>query len=114
MDEWNEKRDPREVVDWYVPRQGREVVDYYVHHDPLPDCVRPAPVQPQRKKRLGLWIFLGIMGLLAVVLILFALLGGKEPDRYGAGQRSLRRWGRQQYRGHFLRPTHHHPPVHRL
>ena len=80
MDEWNEKRDPREVVDWYVPRQGREVVDYYVHHDPLPDCVRPAPVQPQRKKRLGLWIFLGIMGLLAVVLILFALLGGSAKN----------------------------------
>ena len=31
---------------------------------------------PQKKKRRGLWIFLGVMGALAVVLILAALLGG--------------------------------------
>ena len=67
--------EPREVVDWYVPRQGTEVVDYYVHSQPLPESVRPAPPQPpKKKKRLGLWIFLGIMGLVAVILVAAALL----------------------------------------
>ena len=83
MDELRDRNEPQEVVDWYIPRQGNEVVDYYVHHQPLPECVRPAPAQqavPQKKKRRGLWIFLGVMGVLAVVLILAALLGGKAES----------------------------------
>ena len=79
MDELRDRNEPQEVVGWYTPRQGNEVVDYYVHRQPLPECVRPAPPQqtvPQKKKRRGLWIFLGVMGALAVVLILAALLGG--------------------------------------
>ena len=79
MDELRDRNQPQEVVGWYTPRQGNEVVDYYVHRQPLPECVRPAPPQqtvPQKKKRRGLWIFLGVMGALAVVLILAALLGG--------------------------------------
>lgn len=88
MDEVREQTqpqaDPREVVDWYVPRQGSEVVDYYVHHRPLPEGVRPVPpCPPRRKKRLGLWIFLGVMGLVAVIMVVAALLwrnAGYVPD----------------------------------
>ena len=83
MDELRDRNEPQEVVGWYTPRQGNEVVDYYVHRQPLPECVRPAPPQqtvPQKKKRRGLWIFLGVMGALAVVLILAALLGGYDGD----------------------------------
>ena len=79
MDELRDRNEPQEVVGWYTPRQGNEVVDYYVHRQPLPERVRPVPAQqaaPQKKKRRGLWIFLGVMGALAVVLILAALLGG--------------------------------------
>ena len=92
MDELRDRNEPQEVVDWYIPRQGSEVVDYYVHHQPLPECVRPAPSQqavPQKKKRRGLWIFLGIMALVAVVLILAALLSPEDdpydPDDSGDG-----------------------------
>lgn len=78
MDEYRENTEPQEVVSWYVPPQGQEVVDCYVQKEPLPQSVRPAqPQPPRRKKRLGLWIFLGVMAVLAVVLVLFALLG--EP-----------------------------------
>lgn len=78
MDEYKENTEPQEVVSWYVPPQGQEVVDCYVQKSPLPQSVRPAPTQPpRRKKRLGLWIFLGVMAVLAVVLVLFALLS--EP-----------------------------------
>lgn len=75
MDELRDKTEPQEVVDWYVPPQGTEVVDYYVHSQPLPESVRPAPpTPPKKKKRTGLWIFLGIMGLAAVILVAAALL----------------------------------------
>ena len=75
MDELRDKTEPQEVVDWYVPPQGTEVVDYYVHSQPLPENVRPAPpTPPKKKKRTGLWIFLGIMGLAAVILVAAALL----------------------------------------
>ena len=81
MDEMRDRNEPQEVVDWYVPRQGTEVVDYYVHHQPLPESVRPAPPKPPRK-RTGLWIFLGIMGLLAVVLVLAAVFGqSSQPEK---------------------------------
>ena len=96
MDELRDRNEPQEVVDWYIPPEGNEVVDYYVHRQPLPNSVRPAPRQPgqpyppyqsyqpyqpyqttparPRRKLLGLWIFLGIVGTLAVLLILAALL----------------------------------------
>ena len=81
MDELRDRNEPQEVVDWYVPQQGREVVDYYVHHQPLPESVRPAPPQPpKKKKRLGLWIFLGIMAVVAVVVVLFAIFGQPQDD----------------------------------
>ena len=80
MDEMRDRNEPQEVVDWYVPRQGTEVVDCYVHHRPLPESVRPAPPKPPRK-RTGLWIFLGIMGLLAVVLVLAAVFSrSSQPE----------------------------------
>ena len=86
MDELRDRTEPREVVDWYVPQQGREVVDYYVHHQPLPESIRPAPPQPPKKKKhLGLWIFLGIMALLAVVVVLAAIFwqsGDSYHDNY--------------------------------
>lgn len=75
MDELRERTEPQEIVDWYIPRQGTEVVDCYVHHQPLPECVRPSPAPaPKKKKRLGLWIFLGIMAVVAAVLVVCALL----------------------------------------
>ena len=81
MDELRDRNEPQEVVDWYVPQQGKEVVDYYVHHQPLPESVRPAaPQPPKKKKRLGLWIFLGIMAVVAVVVVLFAILGQPQDD----------------------------------
>ena len=80
MDEMRDRNEPQEVVDWYVPRQGTEVVDYYVHHQPLPESVRPAPPKPPRK-RTGLWIFLGIMALVIVVLVLAAVFSrSSQPE----------------------------------
>ena len=74
-----DRNDPREVVDWYIPRQGTEVVDYYVHDRPLPESARPAPPPvPKRKRRLGLWIFLAVMGVVAAVVVVFALLNGQN------------------------------------
>ena len=81
MDELRDRNEPQEVVDWYVPQQGREVVDYYIHHEPLPESVRPAPPQPpKKKKRLGLWIFLGVMAVVAVILVLFAVFDQPQDD----------------------------------
>ena len=81
MDEMRDRNEPQEVVDWYVPRQGTEVVDYYVHHQPLPESVRPAPPKPPRK-RTGLWIFLGIMVLVIVVLVLAAVFSrSSQPEK---------------------------------
>ena len=93
MDEFRDKTEPQEVVDWYIPNQGTEVVDYYVHSQPLPESIRPTPPQPpKKKKRLGLWIFLGVMGLVAVVLVTAALLwhgaghGPQNGDGYDGSQ----------------------------
>ena len=79
MDDLRDRNDPREVVDWYIPRQGTEVVDYYVHDRPLPESARPAPPSvPKRKRRLGLWIFLAVMGVVVAVVVVFALLNGQN------------------------------------
>ena len=79
MDELRDRTEPQEVVDWYVPQQGREVVDYYVHHQPLPESIRPAPPMPPRKKKhTGLWIFLGIMAVVAVVVVLAAIFWQRD------------------------------------
>ena len=80
MDEMRENTVPqgeeesREVVGWYVPRQGQEVVEYYVHRDPLPELVRPREETKKKRSRRGLWIFLGIMALIAVVIVLAFVL----------------------------------------
>ena len=79
MDDMRDRNDPREVVDLYIPRQGTEVVDYYVHDRPLPESARPAPPPvPKKKRRLGLWIFLAVMGVVAAVVVVFALLNGQN------------------------------------
>lgn len=79
MDDLRDRNDPREVVDWYIPRQGTEVVDYYVHDRPLPESARPVPPPvPKKKRRLGLWIFLAVMGVVAAVVVVFALLNGQN------------------------------------
>lgn len=79
MDDLRDRNDPREVVDWYIPRQGTEVVDYYVHDRPLPESARPAPPPvPKKKRRLGLWIFLAVMGVVVAVVVMFALLNGQN------------------------------------
>lgn len=79
MDELRDRTEPQEVVDWYVPQQGREVVDYYVHHQPLPESIRPAPPRPPKKKKhTGLWIFLGIMAVVAVVVVLAAIFWQRD------------------------------------
>ena len=79
MDDLRDRNDPREAVDWYIPRQGTEVVDYYVHDRPLPESARPAPPPvPKKKRRLGLWIFLAVMGVVAAVVVVFALLNGQN------------------------------------
>lgn len=79
MDDLRDRNDPREVVNWYIPRQGTEVVDYYVHDRPLPESARPAPPPvPKKKRRLGLWIFLAVMGVVAAVVVVFALLNGQN------------------------------------
>jgi len=79
MDELRDRTEPQEVVDWYVPQQGKEVVDYYVHHQPLPESIRPAPPKPPRKKKhTGLWIFLGIMAVVAVVVVLAAIFWQRD------------------------------------
>ncbi len=83
MDDLRDRNDPREVVDWYIPQQGNEVVDYYVYHQPLPESARPVPPPLPRKKRLlGLWIFLAVMGVLVTVVVAFALVGAlrEVPD----------------------------------
>lgn len=84
MDEMRENihpdvADEREVVGWYVPRQGREVVEYYIHRDVLPECVRPRETVKKRS-RLGLWIFLGCVVLLAVALVLTFVLRDKPQE----------------------------------
>ena len=84
MDEKRETTVPheeesREVVGWYVPRQGHEVVEYYVHRDPLPEMVRPREETKKKRSRRGLWIFLGLMALIAVVMVLALVL--RDIDR---------------------------------
>ena len=84
MDEKRETTVPheeesREVVSWYVPRQGHEVVEYYVHRDPLPEMVRPREETKKKSSRRGLWIFLGLMALIAVVMVLALVL--RDIDR---------------------------------
>lgn len=74
-----EEENSREVVGWYVPRQGREVVEYYVHREPLPEVVRPREGTPKKRSRRGLWIFLGVIGLIVVMLVLAFVLREK-PD----------------------------------
>ena len=79
MDDLRDRNDPREVVDWYIPRQGTAVADYYVPDRPLPESARPAPPPvPKKKRRLGLWIFLAVMGVVAAVVVVFALLNGQN------------------------------------
>ena len=78
---------PQEVVSWYTPteKEGPEVVRYFVQEKPLPkNAWEPQPSQPGRpakkKRRRGLWIFLSCIVLLLVVLLVGALLAGKDSD----------------------------------
>lgn len=78
---------PQEVVSWYTPaeKEGPEVVSYFVQQQPLPkkawasqapQQIHPAP----KKRRRGLWIFLGCLGALLIVILVGALLSQDEPS----------------------------------
>ena len=57
---------PAEVVETYTQPEHREVVETYVR--PLPARLAPRPVrEPQRRKKTGLWIFLGCCVLIALL-----------------------------------------------
>ncbi len=76
---------PQEVVSWYTPteKEGPEVVSYFVQERPLPkNAWEPHPPHPPRpapkKRRRGLWIFLGCLGALLIVVLVASLLSGGE------------------------------------
>ncbi len=79
---------PQEVVSWYTPteKEGPEVVSYFVQERPLPkNAWEPHPPHPPRpapkKRRRGLWIFLGCLGALLIVVLVAGLLSGGESGR---------------------------------
>ena len=79
---------PQEVVSWYTPteKEGPEVVSYFVQDRPLPkNAWEPHPPHPPRpapkKRRRGLWIFLGCLGALLIVVLVAGLLSGGESGR---------------------------------
>lgn len=81
---------PQEVVSWYTPteKEGPEVVSYFVQEKPLPqNAWAPYAPQPNRppmkKKRRGLWIFLGCLGALLVVVLVGALLAMRDEPGDG-------------------------------
>ncbi len=77
--------EPQEVVSWYIPksREGQEVVSYYVHTKPLPGKKEQA--EKPKKKRRGLWIFMGCLSVLVVVVAVavIATFSGKEEPTPG-------------------------------
>lgn len=80
------EQQPQEVVEVYRQPEPQEVVEVYSR--PLPwlesaqtaQPARPAPAEPfrPRRKRLGLWIFLGCFALTVVLAVLAMLL---RPER---------------------------------
>ena len=65
--------EPQEIVSWYrCDDEPQEVVCSYQHDELLPGHARPQSAPPQRqqkkKKRLGLWIFLGCLAAIAVAV----------------------------------------------
>ncbi len=82
-----EQEQPQEVVSWYTPveKEGPEVVSYFVQKTPLPQSAwgvrtaQPRPPAPKKKRR-GLWIFLGCVGALVLVVLVSALLHGSGDD----------------------------------
>ena len=70
-----EERLPGEVVEVYRQPERREVVETYSR--PLPDRLLPPepPRRPDRKKRKrGLWIFLALLLVLALLAVLLKRL----------------------------------------
>lgn len=70
MEERYQSRDPREIVECYCRPEHREVVETYSR--PLPagmteHAASPAPPPVRKKKKTGLWIFLGCFAALALL-----------------------------------------------
>ena len=84
--------EPREVVSWYIPQKEEEVVSYYVHHRPLPSAMSAPPAQNSagtaRKRRIGLWISLGVVALLLAVAVAGSFLFRVEEPALPEGEDS--------------------------
>lgn len=93
------EQEPQEIVSWYTAAQTpEEIVSCYVHPLPLPRRIvnepplaapdtsvwREAAQREKRRRRLGVWIFVGCMATIALAIGLSILLGGvpkPNPDR---------------------------------
>ena len=84
--------EPREVVSWYIPQKEEEVVSYYVHHQPLPSAMSAPPVSDgagsARRRRIGLWISLGVVALLLAVAVAGSFLFRVEEPALPEGEDS--------------------------
>lgn len=79
--------EPREVVSWYTAaEEPQEIVSCYVHPSPLPERLVPQAVpdtsawraaarREKRRRRIGVWSFVGSMAVIALVITLSLLLG---------------------------------------
>lgn len=78
------ERFPGEVVETYRQPDPREVVETYVRPLPGVSPVRAAPVEKRRRKRTGLWIFLVVLAVAALLAGVARLL---EWQRYDHSRR---------------------------
>ena len=70
------EQEPDEVVSWYVrPDEGQEITGCYVQPGPMPAAAAPKAVrQEKRRSRKGLWTFLVILAVLAIIFSFFFLV----------------------------------------